>query len=219
MFKNPLIKKHIICSITIIFSWFALFGSAAQTYAQQASKTVAVLDIEAKGGITSSEAGTLSDRLRTELVDLNVHTVLERGQMEAILSEQGFNQSGCTSSECIVEAGRLLGVQQMIAGDVGKLGNVLTIDIRVFDVSTGKIVRVHKQDYKGEISGLLPIMRIIARDLAGLKPVKKKSKTWLYLTLGAVAVGGAAAVILGGSSDGGENPETDLADPNWPPGN
>lgn len=211
-------RKTITWIVIVSFAGLISPVNTAGLYAQQASKTVAVLDIDAKGGISKGEATTLSDRLRTELVGLNVLTVLERGQMEAILTEQGFNQSGCTSSECIVEAGRLLGVQQMIAGDVGKIGNVLTIDIRVFDVANGKIVRAYKNDYRGEVSGLLGVMSDIARDIAGLKRTKQGSLTWLWLTMGAIVIGGGVAALLLGGSDGDTNSETSsLADPVWPP--
>ena len=60
--------------------------------------------------------------------------------MEEILTEQGFQLSGCTSSECAVEAGKLLGVEKMIGGSVNKLGNLYTLFIRKIDVESGEIL-------------------------------------------------------------------------------
>jgi TolB-like protein len=218
-------KKIIVWIMIKSFMLYIMIGNFTFIYAQQKQKTTtAVLTLQSKGGVTSNEASTLTDRLRTELVRLGTFTVLERGQMNEILDEQGFSASGCTSSECAIEAGRLLGVQMMIAGDVGKVGNILTIDVRLFDVGSGKITKAIQEDHEGDVSGLLKVMKRIARKAAGLKEEEEKSGgfPWLWVGLGVVALGGgAAAFLLGGSTDDGDTdvPDNSLPGPNWPPGN
>ena len=81
----------------------------------QDKKTLAVLDLEAIG-ISKTEARALTERLRSELVGTQRFTILERGKMDKIINEMGFQLSGYTSSECIVEAGQILGVQLMAGG-------------------------------------------------------------------------------------------------------
>lgn len=113
----------------------------------------AVIDFEGKG-ITQTEASALTDRLRTELFNVGFQ-VMERGLMEEILTEQGFQQTGCTSDECVVEVGKIVGVRQMVGGSIGKVGNVFSVSARIVDVETGKIIQMVTHDYQGEISGLL----------------------------------------------------------------
>ena len=97
------------------------------------------------------------------------------------------------------------------------------MDIRMFDVTTGKIVRAPQHDYKGEISGLLGLIKTIARQLAGLesdKPTKKDSDglPWMWIGLGTLVVGGGlAALFLVGGSDSGGGGGSPLPDPVWPP--
>jgi TolB-like protein len=214
-------KKSVTWMMLLAFVWLIIPGNLIMIYAQEKSTTIAVLGIDAKGGVSPAGAATLADRLRSELVNLKVFTVLERGQMDAILNEQGFNMSGCTSSECVVEAGRLLGVQQMVAGDVGKVGNVLTIDLRVFDVTTGEIVRADQFDYEGDVAGLLQVMKQAAYQIAGLEIEEAGGFPWFWVGLGAVAVGVGAVVALSGSSDSsgdtGTTPTSALPNPSWPP--
>ena len=50
----------------------------------------------------------------------------------------------------------------MVAGDVGKIGNLLTIDIRVFDVETGTISQAYQENYEGDAAGLPDLMKKIA---------------------------------------------------------
>jgi len=214
-------RKCVTWMMLVSFFWLVGPGNFVIVMAQEPSTTIAVLGIDAKGGVSPSGAATLADRLRSELVNLKVFTVLERGQMDAILQEQGFNMSGCTSSECIVEAGRLLGVQQMVAGDVGKVGDVLTIDLRVFDVTTGEIIRADQFDYEGDVAGLLLVMKKAAYQIAGTDLEESGGFPWLWIGLGAVALGVGAAVALGGSSDNsgdsGTTTTSSLPNPAWPP--
>jgi TolB-like protein len=181
--------------------------------------TLAVLPLEAKGGISPSEASTLSDRLRTEMVNLGYFTIIERGKMSEILEEQGFSMTGCVSSECVVEAGRMLGVRIMVSGDVGSVGNIITVDVRMIEVETGKILRAVQYDHKGNVSGLLDLMRRVALRLIGKKdPGEAGNKTWLWIALGTVVVGsGLAAILLSGNNGGDTATPQSLPDPVWPP--
>ncbi len=220
-FGEYTMKKCMIWIVLLTFLWSVAPGNLIIALAQEQKKTIAVLDIDAKAGVSPAGAATLADRLRSELVNLKVFTVLERGQMDAILQEQGFNMSGCTSSECIVEAGRLLGVQQMVAGDVGKVGNLLTVDLRVFDVTTGEILRAVQFDYEGDVAGLLQVMKRSAYQIAGLNLEEEGGFPWLWVGLGAVALGVGAAVALSGGSessgDTGTGTTSSLPNPGWPP--
>ncbi len=116
--------------------------------------TIAILDFEGIG-VSAQEARVLTNRLGTHMVQLGRYQVIERGQMEQILNEQDFQMTGCTSNECAVEIGQLIGARQMLAGSFGKLGTVYTIDMRIIDVVTGRITRTASYDIEGSISRLL----------------------------------------------------------------
>ena len=148
---------------SIVLLLFVLFSFIpAQT-------PIAVLDLSAEG-ISGSEARTLTDRLRTELFNTGQYTVIEREMMDDILNEQGLQQSGCTSTECIVEVGRLIGVEQVIGGSIGKVGNVYSISAQTISVETGQIIRVATYDHMGELGDLLRFgMKNVALVLSGEK--------------------------------------------------
>ena len=82
--------------------------------------------------------------------------VLERSEMNKILREQAFQKSGaCDTSECAVEIGRLLSVDRMVVGSVGKLGNLYTLSVRLLDVGTGEILFSVNEDREGRLEDLL----------------------------------------------------------------
>ena len=129
--------------------------------------TIAVLDFDGNG-VSQSETRTLTNRLRDELFKTGVYIVLERGKMDEVLKEQGFQQTGCVTSECAVEVGNMLGVQQMIGGSIGKVGNIYTVSARVIDVETGKVLKSANYDHIGDIGQLLiKGMKDLAYDLIG----------------------------------------------------
>jgi hypothetical protein len=128
---------------------------------------IAVLEL-APVGVSNSESITLTDRLRNELVQTGAFTILEREKMTEILKEQGFQLSGCTTSECAVEAGQLLNVQQICTGSIGKIGDLYTIAVRLIDVETGEILKTVSEDCRGSVEYLLTTsVHNVALKLAG----------------------------------------------------
>ena len=129
---------------------------------------VAILDFESRG-LPTYEVETLTERLRSEAANTNAIRLIDRKMLESILNEQGLQQSGCTTDECAAEVGELLGAQFMISGSIGKLGDTYTIDAKMVSVTTGAAVRAKTVTYKGEVSGLILEMEILAWEIVGLK--------------------------------------------------
>jgi tetratricopeptide (TPR) repeat protein len=96
--------------------------------------------------------------------------------MEEILQEQGFQQSGCTSNECIVEVGRLIGVEKIVGGSISKVGNLYSVSARIVSVETGEVLKAVSYDHGGKLSDLLKTgMKDVALELVGQKRVKVPS--------------------------------------------
>ena len=140
-------RKYIFKSIIYLCAIFLHSFSSAQT-------TLAILDFEGRN-ISQGEALTLTDRFRNEIIKTNKYIVVERSAMDEILKEQGFQQTGCTTNECAVEVGQLLGVQQMITGSIGKVGDIFTVSVRIIDIQTGEILKTTDYDIRGDISEML----------------------------------------------------------------
>ncbi|MBN2278984.1 MAG: DUF2380 domain-containing protein [Candidatus Marinimicrobia bacterium] len=134
---------------------------------QGSISNIAVLNLDAFG-ISEPEVRALTNRLSIELFNTGRFSILERNQMEEILQEQGFQQTGCTSSECAVEAGRLLNVEQMVTGSISKVGGIYSVEVRLIDVETGKIVAVGVEDIQGGIEEVLtPGMNKVVWNMLG----------------------------------------------------
>ena len=127
---------------------------------------IAVAGLDALG-ISPEEAQTLTENLRDALVNTGYFKVVSRADMDRILKEQEFQRTdNCTDTECLVEMGRLLAVQKMVGGSIGRVGKVYNVTARLVDVENGGIDCSVAEDVREEIGGLLPAVRKVARDLA-----------------------------------------------------
>lgn len=103
------------CRLVSPVSAIILLIVALSSISAQSSQPIAVLDLE-PCGISAVETASFTDRLRSEMVKTGRITVVEQGQMTQILQEQDFKMTGCTSDECALEVGQLLGVTKLLAG-------------------------------------------------------------------------------------------------------
>lgn len=121
-------KKYLF--ILLLFSFFA-----SPVYSESKLR-VAVMDLKASG-VSKQTSQAVSNMIRSEMINLRRFVVIERSQMNQILSEQGLQMAGCTDEECAIEFGRLLSAKKMLLGEVSSTGTDVIITIRLVDVEKG----------------------------------------------------------------------------------
>ncbi len=157
-------------------------------YSQDFRQTVAVIDFD-PSGISQQEATSLTNRFRTAVGDVGAMRLVERGMMEEVLQEQGFQQTDCTSEECAVEVGQLLGVQNMIGGSIGRVGDTFTLDVRMISVQSGISLVTKQKTYAGKIDGLIIEIEVLAYELFGITiPDELQARRKTGVPVAAVAV-------------------------------
>jgi hypothetical protein len=140
---------------------------ASLLYSMEPSQktNVAVMNLRGEGTVTDA-VSILSDRLRNELFNTGRFIVMERGEMDNILKEQGFQQSGaCDDKSCMVEAGQLLGVDKIIAGSIGQIGSKFLINLRIIDVRTGQMLDTYSGECLCPVEDLAGAMKTAANSL------------------------------------------------------
>ena len=156
-----LIRNKASLILTVIVLGFGVLSNAQEM-------TLAVMSLEARG-ISDYEAATLTDRLRNEFVKIGGYRVVERGMMEAIMQEYALYETGCTSDECLIQVGEMLGATHIVGGSVSRFGSMFTVSTRLVNVETGRLVRVYDYDFTGAIEALLTSgMLNVAQALSGL---------------------------------------------------
>ncbi|MBI4669960.1 MAG: hypothetical protein HY747_12425 [Elusimicrobia bacterium] len=108
---------------------------------------VAVTDFESRG-LSDIETGAVTDFFRSALVNTNAFVVVDRNNMEKILTEQKFQQTGCTTQECAVQIGKILNVEKIFTGSTTLMSGVYYLNVKIIDVATSQVQAVQDAETK-----------------------------------------------------------------------
>jgi curli biogenesis system outer membrane secretion channel CsgG len=128
----------------ILFLGLMLFLLSAVSYGQEkkspVNPMVAVYDFSGN----DRQKDVIRNWVEKHVVNTGAFRVVERGQMNVILEEQGLISSGaCDEGECNVEIGRLLGADYIISGEIN-MGTSWSLSVRMTNVETGEIYKMHE---------------------------------------------------------------------------
>ena len=104
-----------------------------------AQKTVGILDITARDGVSASEASGVTDFVYEALHRFGAgkYQIISRQSREAILAEHRFSMSGyCDDTACALEVGKYLAADYVIIGSFMKFGSRYYLSLQLVDVNT-----------------------------------------------------------------------------------
>jgi len=209
--------------VAIIFLLTQILGDLS--YAQEAKKRIAVFPF-ADANKAAQEEGygaAVSEMLTTKLVNDRVFQVVERGRIQEMLEEQKLQVSGIVDANTARRIGSILGVDLLVFGGVSKFGEVIEADVRLVDAQTGEVIAAEYEQALGEGQLRAMVERLAVKlerryTSRPLKPpevpklARRRGRTWLWVTLGAVLVGGGVAAVLSARKGPSPLPEP----PRWP---
>ncbi len=114
----------------------------ARALAAAKVQIVAVADLRPVG-LSSDDAETISEMLRSAIVNSGSFRVLDRENMERILEEQQIEMSGvteCATGDCASKIGKMLNVDKIIVGSVSRLDGSYVLTAHLVNVTTSEIV-------------------------------------------------------------------------------
>ena len=101
-------------------------------------RKIGVIDFKAGVGILQGDVDGIS-AIFTTYFSPKGYTLVERAQIEQIISEQGFQSTRLTQAQ-MVRIGRILNLQSIVVGDVNIVSDIYNLDVRVVDVEKGDII-------------------------------------------------------------------------------
>ena len=125
-----------------------LVSALLKDYAGE-GKTIAVAGFSYADGRSSTDGNIVAGRFANELIRLQKLKVVERDQIERVLSELKLQNAGAIDPESARRIGRMLGADLLVIGGMVELpGAVLEINVRLAEVESGQAV--------GAASGRVP---------------------------------------------------------------
>ena len=101
--------------------------------------TMAVLDLN-NLGVEESFAASVMNLLVSRLANAPYVDLVERGDVQQVLDELQFQNTGITSSRDAAEIGGLLNARNVLLGNVNQLGSSLTIALRLVETESGRVL-------------------------------------------------------------------------------
>lgn len=144
---------------TAVLALFLACAGAARAQTPDVP-TIAVLDFTGlmvgQGGNSAPLGKAVSAMLVTELIGREGIRVIERAQLQDLLTEQRLSLSGRVDEGTALEIGKLVGAQYVIHGQVTSIADNLRMDMRAVDVATSEILEVQK--LSGRTDDLLDVV-------------------------------------------------------------
>ena len=152
------------------FVFLLLFsGCATTTGTQTGTLTIAVWDVE-NIPYDASSREDLGQIFSSEIMEVIRNKgsvqVVERQRLLLVLEELNLGSSDLAKENTRLRIGKIAGAHQMVFGAYQVMGDTMRIDLRLVDVSTGKIVRAaQKTTMEAGISAWLEAARSAAGEL------------------------------------------------------
>ena len=122
----------------------------------------AVLEFKGAKSVSVSEVDGISEMFMTYFRPAG-YTMVERAQIDKVISEQGFQRSDMTEAQ-MVRVGEILNVSKVVIGKISRLGGQYQVDVRVVDVESGHDVAFDGATFSGDYR---TNVRNLAQRLAG----------------------------------------------------
>ncbi|HMB01376.1 MAG TPA: CsgG/HfaB family protein [Spirochaetota bacterium] len=187
-------KKICLTNVILLLQLAVLFAGSEK-------KHVGVLQFEAKG-ISENEASSVNELFTSDLVATGRFVVLDRANMNKVLAEQEFQNSGCTGTACAVQIGKILNMQYMFTGTVMKVGASMVISIKMINVESSQIEDSKKETVKSADQYAAATKKIAVRFATGKKDmieIKEPFNGKAFLITSGLTMGTTAGIfnILG----------------------
>jgi TolB-like protein len=150
----------------IIFILFLLFFIQ---FSKGQLLRIAILDFDNISGIAKYDGlGKAMSSMLISDIESNVSSkrmqLVERSQINKIMKEQNLQKSASFDKTTAVKMGKLLGVNFLLIGDIYVLDNILVINARLTDASSGDIKFSEKQE--GRVNEWLTVKTKLGKGVA-----------------------------------------------------
>lgn len=140
-----------------------------------AQRSVAVLTIKSSQ-LSEDDCIALTNYMTVELQRVRGAKVLAWDDVTKMLEHQSASQAlGCDDDQCMAEIGGALGVDFIVAGDIGKLGNRYLMNLKLIDIGRAETERRVSRTVEGDMGLFLDALPGMVSELmqgiaSGIKP-------------------------------------------------
>lgn len=128
-------KKLILSLCVFVLSIISQYV-LAQSQTQRELYAVLNIDVSGSGSLDKSQLGNI---LRRHLEKLDTFRVIDKYDMEYILSKESKTYENCYGKLCLAEVGKKIKADKVLSGTVDIVGDMIVITLRRVDIKSGEI--------------------------------------------------------------------------------
>lgn len=115
--------------------------SGYQKSAAGSRESIAVFRLNTNERLAKERTGfALAELLTHHLMASPVFTIVERTELERILTEQRLQTAAAIDPDSAVKVGKLLGARLLVLGSVEKVGGKYSVNARIVETETGRVL-------------------------------------------------------------------------------
>jgi len=155
-------------------NFFALFllalVSSLSAFGQNSEKpTLAVIAFRNDHNDPKTAQYSLSDLLRLELEKTDRFQVLDRFDMDYLLSQNKVDYQNCLSRYCLGEVSQKIAIQKLVVANIKPIDGRISVTIKIFDKSSQQFEKAQTSDFLNIPAEVGTMIHLTVNDLFGVK--------------------------------------------------
>ena len=121
-----------------------LSESISQKLESSSIEKIAIMDYSNSSDIQSNLGAYISDEITLQLFLKENFQIIERDQLDYVISEQKLGSSGLIDNSSAIEIGNILSVDAIILGDISLIDNNISITTKAISTETSQILFIDR---------------------------------------------------------------------------
>jgi hypothetical protein len=136
-------------------------------------QTIGVATVKTFGLVATQEL--TSKMAQLEIIKLNKYQVLDKFDMLEISDVEKYKT--CYGKTCLIEYGKALNVDYILAGNIDKLVNKIIVNFKIIDINSSQIIKTHAVEFNSQEAELQRMIGIVLKEMHDMPvdPLLKRS--------------------------------------------
>jgi hypothetical protein len=160
--------KTILKFKSIIFAMVIANSLNYATAQNQHKPVIAVLNIESNG--VAQDAQAMGNIVRLEFEKVRLYSVMDIYDITDILKKNNIDIKNCYGKSSVLDAGKILGADKMVLGNIERIGEKIAITLKIVDVKSAEIEKSFTQEYLNLPQEIQRMTEITVKKLTGIEP-------------------------------------------------
>lgn len=150
-----------------VFLVVCLFLLSISLFSEEVKKVkVSVMDLKAEIGVDERVVNLLYEVILSEFQKYSNLSIISKSDITSMIQHEAQKEIlGCNEDSCMAEIGGALGVDKIVLGNVGQIGNSFIITLKLADVKNAMVENRVSKTITMDENKLVPLVKILANEL------------------------------------------------------